>query len=258
MTNSTTSVNSKYRWLRLPLYMAGGAIVGFLVSSILLKAPANLDWTFSVYYNYDLLFGILGFLVLALFACNTAILVRIPTKLNPEEDLYSDADTLDSPAERSLGRAMIISNFNVILSFTWGALALSLLASTRTVTGSSEMFNLINLIVAVIAIFIIIFLQNITLKRYNNYFPDRTLDLNSSNMHQEHFDKLDEGEKWTVYRAAYRSFRNINVLLSAGMVSMVLYSILFTFAPFPIVVLSVIWIAHIGIYYREVYRKNKA
>ncbi|WP_338542170.1 DUF3169 family protein [Paenibacillus tundrae] len=258
MTNSTTNVNSKYRWLRLPLYMAGGAIVGFLIASVLLNAPSSLNWTLSVYYDYDLLFAILGFLFLVLTACNTAILIRIPTKPNLEDDLPHDADLLGSPAERSLGRAMIISNLNVILSLTWGALSLSLLASTRAVAGSSEAFNLSNLIASAIAIITVVCLQNITLKRYNNYFPDRTLDFNSRNMHQEHFDKLDEGEKWIVYRAAYRSFRAMNVLLSIGMISMVLYSIFFTFAPFPIVVLSAIWIIHIGTYYREVYRKSKS
>lgn len=258
MTNSTATVKSRHRWLRLLMYMAGGALVGFLTASGLLNAPSDLNWRLSVYYDYDLLFGILGFLFLMLAAWNTVILTRMPTNPHLEENLPSgDVDSLDSPTERSLGRAMIISSFNVILSFTWGALALSLLASTQTVANSSETFNLINLIAFVIAIFTVVLLQNITIKRYNNYFPDRTLDLHSRNMHQEHFDKLDEGEKWIVYRAAYRSFRAMNVLLGVGMVSMVLYSIFFTFAPFPIVVLSVIWIVHIGTYYREVYRTSK-
>ncbi|WP_128100751.1 DUF3169 family protein [Paenibacillus sp. DCT19] len=258
MTNSTATVKSRHRWLRLLMYMAGGALVGFLTASGLLNAPSDLNWKLSVYYDYDLLFGILGFLFLMFAAWNTVILTRMPTSPNLEEDLPSDADSLDSPAERSLGRAMIISSFNVILSFTWLALSLSLFASTQTVVNSPETFNLINLIASGIAIFTVVLLQNITIKRYNTYFPDRTLDINARNMHQEHFNKLDEGEKWIVYRAAYRSFRAMNVLLSIGMISMVLYSIFFSFAPFPIVVLSGIWVILIGIYYREVYRASKS
>ncbi|WFR62489.1 DUF3169 family protein [Paenibacillus amylolyticus] len=113
-----------------------------------------------------------------------------------------------------------------------------------------------NLIAACISIIIVVVLQTLTVKRYNRYFPDRALDLNSRNMKKDHFEKLDEGEKWIVYRAAFRSFQMMNVLLGIGMVSMVLYSVLFTFAPFPIVMLAVIWIANIGIYYLETYRAS--
>lgn len=151
---------------------------------------------------------------------------------------------------------MILSGFSVILTFTWAALALSLYASNRTMPNSPELFNLLNFVASCISIIIVVVVQTLTVKRYNRYYPERTLDLNSRNMKKDHFEKLDEGEKWIVYRAAYRSFQMMNVLLGVGMVSMVLYSMLFTFAPFPIVMLSVIWIANIGIYYRETYRAS--
>ncbi|WP_458462623.1 DUF3169 family protein [Paenibacillus sp.] len=254
MKNSTsTSIKKR---LRLPLYAAAGAVVGFLGASGIHKIPSDLNWTLSVYYDYDLLFAILAALVVVMTVWNIFSLSRTPSVPPMEDDTHGDSDSLISPAERSLGKAMILSGFSVIVSFTWAALALSLYASNRNLTNSPDLFNLVNFIAACISIIIVAVLQSRTVKRYNCYFPERTLDLNSRNMKKDHFEKLDEGEKWIVYRAAYRSFQMMNVLLGVGMVSMVLYSVLFSFAPFPIVVLSLIWIANIGIYYRETYRAS--
>ena len=52
-------------------------------------------------------------------------------------------------------------------------------------------------------------------------------------MKQDHFEKLDEGEKWIVYRAAFRSLNMVNLLLGMGMAAMVIYSVLFEFRPVP-------------------------
>lgn len=254
MKNSSSSSIKKR--LRLPLYAAYGAVVGFLGASGVSKLPSDLNWTLSVYYDYDLLFAILAALVVVMTVWNIFSLSRTPSVPPMEDDAYGDSDSLISPAERSLGKAMILSGFSVILTFTWAALALSLYASNRTMPNSPELFNLLNFVASCISIIIVVVVQTLTVKRYNRYYPERTLDLNSRNMKKDHFEKLDEGEKWIVYRAAYRSFQMMNVLLGVGMVSMVLYSMLFTFAPFPIVMLSVIWIANIGIYYRETYRAS--
>ncbi|MEK4661528.1 DUF3169 family protein [Priestia sp. FSL H7-0729] len=253
--NRTTSPSKKNK-MRLPLYAAGGAVVGFLGASGINKIPSNLNWTLSMYYDYDLLFGVLAASLVVMMLWNIISLSRTPSVPPTEDEVYGESDSLISPAERSLGKAMILSGFSVIVAFTWAALALSLYASHRNMTNFPELFNLVNLIAACISIIIVVVLQTLTVKRYNRYFPDRALDLNSRNMKKDHFEKLDEGEKWIVYRAAYRSFQMMNVLLGIGMVSMVLYSVLFTFAPFPIVMLAVIWIANIGIYYRETYRAS--
>ncbi|MCW3793615.1 DUF3169 family protein [Paenibacillus sp. LS1] len=251
--SSSSSIKKR---LRLPLYAAGGAVVGFIGASGVRKVPSDLNWTLSVYYDYDLLFILLAAAVVIMMLWNIFSLSRTPSVPPMEEDTYGESDSLISPAERSLGKAMILSGFSVIVAFTWAALALSLYASNRNMPNFPELFNLVNLIGACISIFLVVILQSLTLKRYNRYFPDRALDLNSRNMKKDHFEKLDEGEKWIVYRAAYRSFQMMNLLLGVGMLSMVLYSVLFTFAPFPIVMLSIIWIANIGIYYRETYRAS--
>ncbi|MBY0203082.1 hypothetical protein J2T16_003415 [Paenibacillus intestini] len=257
--NPTANTSSKKRRMRLPLYAAGGAVVGFISSAAITKLPSDLNWTLSVYYDYDLLFALIALAVLVMTIWNSISLARTPSA-RPEEDEaddISDPPSLMSPAERSLGSAMMLSTFSVITSFAWVALALSLYASSRDLPKSSNLFTLGNLVAACIAVIIVVVLQSVTIKRYNRYFPDRALDLNSRNMQKNHFEKLDEGEKWIVYRAAYRSFQMMNLLLGVGMAALVVYSILFSFAAFPIILLSVIWIINIGVYFRETYRAQK-
>lgn len=258
--NQTANTSSKKRRMRLPLYAAGGAVVGFISSAAITKLPSDLNWTLSVYYDYDLLFALIALVVLVTMIWNSISLARTPS-VRPEED--DDADDMEdhhslmSPAERSLGNAMMLSSFGVIASFAWVALALSLYASSRDLPQSSNLFTLGNLVAACIAVIIVVVLQSATIKRYNRYFPDRALDLNSRNMKKDHFEKLDEGEKWIVYRAAYRSFQMMNLLLGVGMAVSVLYSILYNFVAFPIVLLSVIWMINLGVYFRETYRAQK-
>ncbi|MGQ8870982.1 DUF3169 family protein [Paenibacillus sp. TSA_86.1] len=257
--NQTANSSSKKRRMRLPLYAAGGAVVGFISSAMFTKLPSDMNWTLSVYYDYDLLFALVALVVLVTMIWNSISLARTPS-VPPEEDDMDDMQehhALMSPAERSLGSAMMLSSFSVIASFAWVALALSLYASSRDLPKSTNLFTLGNLVAACIAVIIVVVLQSVTIKRYNRYFPDRSLDLNSRNMKKDHFEKLDEGEKWIVYRAAYRSFQTMNLLLGIGMAALVLYSALFTFAAFPIVLLSVIWIVNIGVYFRETYRAQK-
>lgn len=260
--NQTANTSSKKKRMRLPLYAAGGAVVGFLTSAMVTKIPSDLNWTLSVYYDYDLLFALTALVVLVTMIWNSISLARTPS-VRPEEeddmDSMGDNHSLVSPAERSLGSAMMLSTFSVIASFAWVALALSLYMSNRKfpLSSSPDLYMLGNLVVSFIAVIIVVILQTLTIKRYNLYFPDRALDLNSRSMKKDHFEKLDEGEKWIVYRAAYRSFQMMNLLLGIGMVAMVLYSVLFTFAPFPIVLLSIIWIINLGVYFRETYRNQK-
>ncbi|MDT0121440.1 DUF3169 family protein [Paenibacillus sp. RRE4] len=256
--NSTANTSSKKRKMRLPLYAAGGATFGFLTATLFKKLPSDLNWTPSVYYDYDLLFALVALMLLVTVIWNSISLSRTP-HVPPEEpdDYADDLPALITPAERSLGRAMMLSSFAVITAFAWVALALSFYEANSHSSSSPSLFILGNLVAACISIIIVVVLQTLTIKRYNRYFPDRALDLNSHNMKKDHFDKLDEGEKWIVYRAAYRSFQTMNLLLGIGMAASVLYSILYSFAAFPIVMLAVIWMINLGVYFRETYRAQK-
>ncbi|WP_427179427.1 DUF3169 family protein [Paenibacillus sp. TC-CSREp1] len=256
MNQAANAASSKKRRMRLPLYAAGGAVVGFMTAALFRKLPSDLNWTPSIYYDYDLLFLLVALMFLVTVIWNSISLARTPS-FRPEEpdaDFKDDSTSVSSPAERSLGRALMLSSFGVITACAWVALALSLYEANSHAAESPNLFILGNLVAACISIIVVVVLQNLTIKRYNRYFPERALDLDSLNMKKNHFKKLDEGEKWIVYRAAYRSFQMMNLLLGIGMAALVLYSVLFTFTAFPIVLLAVIWMINIGVYFRETYR----
>ncbi|CAI6082285.1 hypothetical protein PAECIP112173_03506 [Paenibacillus sp. JJ-100] len=261
--NQTVNSPSKKKKMRLPIYAACGAVIGFMTSSLFQKMPSDLNWTLSIYYDYDLLFALIALIVLVTTIWNSISLALTPS-VRPEVDEADDLDldpdqnhSLITPAERSLGHAMMLSSFGVITAFAWIALAMALYESSNHLSHSPDYFIIGNLVAACISIILVVTLQYLTIKRYNRYFPDRALDLDSLNTKKDHFEKLDEGEKWIVYRAAYRSFQMMNLLLGIGMASLVVYSVLYRFAAFPIVLLTVIWLINIGVYFRETYRAQK-
>ncbi|PYE42663.1 DUF3169 family protein [Paenibacillus barcinonensis] len=169
--NQTANSPSWKKRMRLPLYAAGGAVVGFSVSATLRKLPSDLNWTLSVYYDYDLLFALVALVVLVTLIWNIISLARTPS-VRPEEDEadYTGNDSsLISPAERSLSSAMMVNTFSIISSFAWAALSLSLFASSRHLSQSPNLFTLGNLVVACIAVIIVVVMQSLTIKRYNRY-----------------------------------------------------------------------------------------
>ncbi|MCM3781794.1 DUF3169 family protein [Neobacillus mesonae] len=241
------------KWLQMPLYAAGGGLIGYTGASLLPKLPANFTWTMSIVYEYDMLFAMLALTFVFLSVWNIVGLSKIPRQTSTP-DIQSDE--LYSPAERAVGRMLIISSINVIVPFTWVALALAHYLSLEGVLAEEELFGLINFIAAVLSVVISIALQNRTVKRYNLHFPDRAFDLNASHAHQQFFEKLDEGEKWVVYRSAYRSFRIMDYLMIGSIIAMIMYSLMFQFAPFPIILLSIIWLVHKAVYFYEASKRK--
>ncbi|MDF2724076.1 MAG: hypothetical protein K0Q59_3751 [Paenibacillus sp.] len=59
-------------------------------------------------------------------------------------------------------------------------------------------------------------------------------NLSSRSAQRELFDKLDEAERFIVYRSAYSSFKAVNWLIIGGILFFILYSLLLEFTPMPI------------------------
>ena len=139
MSRSTST--SKLKKIRLPWYAAAGALAVFSELNVIENIPSNLNWTLSVYYDYDLLFGLLAFLLLIMMSWTIFSLTRTPSFPPLENDVQDDSDSLTSPAERSLGRTIMISGLSVIVAFTWAALALSFYASNRALPAYPETYK---------------------------------------------------------------------------------------------------------------------
>ncbi|MBP3964086.1 DUF3169 family protein [Paenibacillus sp. DLE-14] len=108
---------------------------------------------------------------------------------------------------------MKISAFNYISASLWFALCMAYFASREAQDKDQIVFLSVNLFSAVVFIVIAVLLQSIILRHYNKLYPDRSISMRSRNTQRELFDKLDEAERFTVYRSAYSSFKADNVMI---------------------------------------------
>lgn len=241
--------------MHLLIYLGLGAVFGFMISTrAVTESLSSLRFEPTLYYTYDLAFGLAALLMVGLAIWTIVGLVRLPAQ--PLEDEASEEET--NRQEYLLSKLMLSSLYCVIVSLTWLFTALAYASSSAAVPEDSS-FIVTNLIASVIATFGGTFLQFRTVQVYNRYFPARTLDLLGKNGAKEFFDKLDEAERYIVYRSAFSAYKAVNVSLIIGMFGFVLYSILVAFNPMPILALGVIWIIQQTVYYWEAskYYRNK-
>ncbi|MBP1994465.1 DUF3169 family protein [Paenibacillus eucommiae] len=251
-STQTGSTKKKKNTLLILLSMIIGGIIGYLFSSGLLKkVPEDIQVTPSIYFEYDVLFAVIALVSIVLTVWNASGLLRL-SRIKDQQSSEHDEPT--SPKERLLGTLLKISTYNFIISFVWISLAFAhtLDIGKNQSPPSEETFMLTTLLTAVLFLFISVFLQVLTVNRYNKQYPDRQLDLSALHAQRDHFEKLDEGEKYIAYRSSYRAFRVVNILLMAGILFFIMYALMFSFSPLPIIVLAIIWIVQNAVYYREV------
>ncbi|AIQ47459.1 hypothetical protein R70723_17385 [Paenibacillus sp. FSL R7-0273] len=244
------------RVTRIMLWAMLGAVIGSLLALDLIKVPQDVDFTISFLYEYDLLFGLLAFIVLVLLVWNVKGLSRLHTMNGEHEDI----DLPMTPKEKLLSTLLKISTYNTIVSIIWLFLAIALALDGGQLNDNNTTYMLVNLVCSWVMLFIAVYLQKRTVKVFNKVYPNRMLNFNTGSQKEaerELFANMDEGERWIVYRSAYSAYKATSKMLLAGILIFVLYSVIFGFAPLPIIVLGIIWLVQHMAYYREVSRQCK-
>ncbi|RXZ77800.1 DUF3169 family protein [Paenibacillaceae bacterium] len=234
------------------MFMLGGGVVGFIVSSGMIeRLSEGMNVVPKIYFEYDVLFGILAIVSFVLIVWNIAGILRL-VRVKGLHDVAGE-DGPD-PNNRLVGTLLQISNYNFIVTFASFVLAVAYTSGIETdLRPSAEQTFLLSVVLTgAVSLLAAIVLQYATIHQYNKYNPDRTLDMIAYRGERDLFDKMDEGEKWIVYRAAYRSFKTVNALMLIGILLFLFYSLVFSFSPLPIIVLAIIWILQKAAYYREV------
>ncbi|MFS0723790.1 DUF3169 family protein [Paenibacillus sp. 1P07SE] len=254
MTKNMTKIVKKT--LHLVIFMVGGGIFGFVVASgWLQEGAANLRFDPSIYYKYDVPFGFAALIFLILSGLTIAGLYRMRNIPAPLGELSEDWVNKE---EYALSKLLIISTYNSIVTMIWMLTAIAYAASSAA--APSEGGFIIGVILAGTgAVLATTFLQFRSVQLYNKHFPSRSLDYFGKDGQKEFFDKLDEAEKYTVYRSAFSAYKAVNAVLLICMFGFVLYSVFFTFSPLPIIVLGIIWMVQQAAYYLEaskVYRSK--
>ncbi|GGF82223.1 hypothetical protein GCM10010912_29180 [Paenibacillus albidus] len=255
MNTSQVKKTARVRGIsKLLLYMIIGGTIGYIFASGSVKVPEDFQLNIKLVYEYDLLFGFIALVSLLLAVWNATGLLRVGSMPREDEDFVL------SPAEKLLGNLMKTSSYNVIISLMWTFLSLAYALGAQEQPAEDKTFMLVNMITAVVFILVTFLLQHHTLVKYNKYYPERTLDLrvgNTREAQREFFAKLDEAERWTVYRSSFAAFKATNSTLIGGIVLFTLYSLFFGFAPLPIIVLALILLIQQGAYYREAGKLSK-
>ncbi|ASA19623.1 DUF3169 family protein [Paenibacillus donghaensis] len=249
MENTNKLFKSKRTW-RLIFWAFIGGVIGYISASGDLTVPKDANFSFSLIYEYDLMFAALALIVLVLLVWNVIGL----SQLGAMNDEGENSDELMSPKEKLLSTIIKVSSYNTIVTLLWLVLAIAHAMAPDGPREDMQTYMLVNMISGCVTMFMAIYLQHRTLSIYNKVYPERTYNLKSNSGKEaarELFAKMDEGEQWTVYRSAYSAFRTTNVMLIAGIVLFTLYSLLFGFTPLPIIVLGIILLVQHTVYYHE-------
>jgi hypothetical protein len=229
------------------MLVIGGAF-GFLMSSSSIKRPDHLTFNPSIYYHYDIIFGVIALTTIILTAWSAIGLWKLAAI---QESPHNQSEEGPTAREVAVAGLIKISAYNLITGFLWIALGFAYMASNEARGTDNEIFLLTNLISACVFLIVGTYLQIIIFRHYNKLYPDRTINVQSPHADRELFNKLDEAERFIVYRSSHNSLKAVNKLIICGVLVFIAYSFFFEFTPLPIIVLVIISIVQKAVYFHE-------
>lgn len=148
-------------------------------------------------------------------------------------------------SERLLGNAMIPNAFGFLLMMMSTLILLSQMISQEleTVAPISMLFS------TIFILFTTIVMQFVLLSTFNKQFPKRSIDIFGPK--KSYIEKLDEAEKFIVYKSSYKALSNTNITMYLLTVLTFVYSTLWEFQLFPFLILLTLFIVNNMSYFRE-------
>lgn len=214
----------------------GAAIGGItaLLADIMPLAPLEREWI-----TYALL------VVLLLMTFRISVLWIRSTK---PDDLTMDVDELTLYREKLAHNFIGSTSLYLIVGF--GSLFTMILDWTE----SGDLFSgpiTYALSLTAILVFYGFFAQMRAIKFHNKHNPEVPINLKKTDGYEKYFEKLDEGERFEEYRAAYKSFYSMHLLFPATLTLLFIISIFSSPQYLAIAAVSVLWFIMYMIYFRE-------
>ncbi|ANY66736.1 hypothetical protein BBD42_09870 [Paenibacillus sp. BIHB 4019] len=228
----------KSRKLQWVLIFVLSGLFGFGVSYFSMSNAGKLNFEgISVgFFRLD----IIHMLFLLASVGTWAASVRYCLKFNQEEDKEA--------GEKLLSSSMMLNTFGTYTAIV-GSMTLLSQMIIEDLHGKPV---LALLIISLLLVLAHIRLQSLLFKVFNRNFPKRVFDTGRPfGAKQAYMDKLDEAEKFIVYKASYRAFNMINNTLYALVFVTFAYSALSSFQLFPFLILLVLFIVNNLAYYQE-------
>ncbi|GAA0359264.1 DUF3169 family protein [Bacillus horti] len=181
--------------------------------------------------------------------CPSSSLVFQLSEQTTEHD--DDLSKQISEKEWMVSKLLILTSLNTILTFVWATLAVGLASQGNT---DPVAYHLVNIVLSFLLILITSMQFKKIMHQFNLLYPNKPINLDEKNGDRAYFEKLDEGEKWMVYKAAFKAFQSLDILFVIGIIVLLGYSMLVQFTPLPTLVLTLIWLGVKIIYFVETYK----
>ena len=224
--------------LKFSSRMILGALTGFVIAYLGMNSKEQLEilrWDGQSlgFFPLDVMYAIFALAGLMAWVASVVYL----SKMKKEKD--------EEVSERLLGNAMIPNTLGFFLMLMSTLILLSQMTSheLETFAPITTLFSTIFLLFATIV------MQFILLRTFNKQFPKRSID--TFGPKKSYIEKLDEAEKFIVYKSSYKAFLNTNNTVYLLTFLTFVYSMLWGFQLFPFLILLTLFFVNNISYFRE-------
>ncbi|WP_144513005.1 DUF3169 family protein [Bacillus mycoides] len=166
--------------------------------------------------------------------------------------LAQTKDDEENVKGRRLGIALIYFRVMEIIIPSW--FVCSVIAFYRTYTSEGNLlFVSVSIVVSTVCFIAITWLGSVMRKRYNALYPEQSVTYSQS---MEMWAKnADEGQKQIVHEAGYKAYQYTNMTLACAWLAAITYAILDGKDFFMVIMISFVWVLHVGTYMYEMHKK---
>ncbi|GAB6453709.1 DUF3169 family protein [Bacillus luti] len=161
-------------------------------------------------------------------------------------------DEEESGSGRRLGIVLIYLRVMEIVVMSW--FVCSVISVYKAYVDAENLFWVIaSLTMSTVGFMITTLLGSITRKKYNALYPEQSVTYSQS---MEMWAKnADEGQKQIVHEAGYKAYRYTNMTLVCAWFVAIMYALLDGKDFLMVIIISFVWVLHVGTYMYEMHRK---
>ena len=226
--------------VRSGLWIILFALIGFTVGYLGMKYATELEmpnWSFG-WFPLDIL--ITSLMMISFLAGGASLVYYLQFRAAEDED----------QKEKKLSHALYVNPFGLYIANSTMLLFLAHIMNAELDSDlSMGMF-----ILALALMIFNFFMQRLLIRSFNQLYPKRTIDLSaapSDNTQKSYIDKLDEAERYLVYKSSFAAYNNTNIALYVLAIITFFYSILNGLQVFPFLILITLYVVLNWSYLKE-------
>ncbi|MES5891736.1 DUF3169 family protein [Bacillus cereus group sp. RP43] len=166
--------------------------------------------------------------------------------------LAQTKDEEENVKGRKLGIALIYLRVMEIVIPSWFVCSIISFYQTYIVEGNL-FFVSVSTLASAVCFIAITWLGFAMKKRYNTLYPEQSVTYSQS---MEMWAKnADEGQKYIVHEAGYKAYQYTNMTLVCAWFVAIAYALLYGKDFFMVIMISFVWVLHVGTYMYEMHKK---